>query len=120
MSSFFMSPSQKRSQSVPDSTKNNNCSKKTKFEKESGNISDSGSKRDNSVRRPLADLMRPNELKEYKGQEDVVGDKNSAIWLPIIQSISRPGAVAAVPSMIIWVRKLRLIIFLRGKMSEII
>ena len=105
ISSFFKSPCQKRPhQSINDSTKNKDSFKKPKFGEESESSSGRCIKKDNSVRRPLADLMRPNDLKQYKGQEDVVGDKNGAIWLPIIQSISRPGAVAAVPSMIIWVR----------------
>ena len=104
ISSFFKSPCHKRSQSITESTRNENSFKKPKYGEESGSSSESCFKKDNSVRRPLADLMRPKELKQYKGQEDVVGDKHGAIWLPIIQSISRPGAVAAVPSMIIWVR----------------
>ena len=104
ISSFFMSPSHKRSlQSVTESTTNKTCLKKPKVEQESLNNETNICNRDPySVRRPLADLMRPNDLLHYKGQEDIVGQKQGAIWLPIIQSISKPG-VAAVPSMILWV-----------------
>ena len=78
--------------------------KKIKVEESSARNSFLNKKDSNSVRRPLADVMRPTSLEQYKGQENVVGEKNSGFLMPLLQSFSKPGAdLAAIPSMLFWV-----------------
>ena len=56
-----------------------------------------------SVRQPLADVMRPSTLEQYKGQEKVIGNQHGGFWRRMIESISKSYNKAIFPSMIIWV-----------------
>ena len=56
-----------------------------------------------SVRQPLADVMRPSDFEQYKGQEEAIGNQHGGFWKRMIQSISKSDNLAVFPSMIIWV-----------------
>ena len=107
ISSFFKSESQGK-RSLPDNNSSitYNSPKKYKgVEQHNSNKVESNNEK-NSVRRPLADVMRPTALEHYKGQEDIVGVSKNGFWRPIFQSISKQCKDVAFPSMIFWVRNL--------------
>ena len=107
ISSFFKSKSQGK-RSLPDNSSSitYNSPKKYKgVEQHNINKVESNNQK-NSVRRPLADVMRPTALEHYKGQEDIVGVSTNGFWRPIFQSISKQCKDVAFPSMIFWVRNL--------------
>ena len=107
ISSFFKSDSQGK-RSLPDNISSITYKSPKKYKGvEQHNINKVESNNEkNSVRRPLADVMRPTALEHYKGQEDIVGVSKNGFWRPIFQSISKQCKDVAFPSMIFWVRNL--------------
>ena len=102
--SFFAraSPCTKRL-STSQENQNGTTGKKIKASCElRNNLTTCSKEKSKQLRRPLADEMRPTNLSDYLGQEDVIGKDGNGFWRPIFESISLPGA-SAIPSMIFWV-----------------